>query len=151
LVALKRAWLPRKIRVGNTNSEISLSADTTKAFAALFCAPIAWELHMRQWFMVSMVLMVAWGLALASVVVTQAAENQPPKTTASTRAHPLSDTVKKDAKDVGSVVKESAHRVAVAAKAVAHEIASATKRGAAETRAAIKGEKRDTTSAMPAR
>jgi hypothetical protein len=96
-------------------------------------------------------LMVAWGLALASVVVTQAAENQPPKTTASTRAHPLRDTVKKDAKDVGSVVKESAHRVAVAAKAVAHEIASATKRGAAETRAAIKGEKRDTTSAMPAR
>src|ERR1700676_3065281 len=70
-------------------------------------------------------LMVVWGLALAPVVVTQAAENRPPETTASTRAHPLSDTVRKDAKIVGSVAKESAHRVAVAAKAVAHEIASA--------------------------
>jgi hypothetical protein len=96
-------------------------------------------------------LMVAWGLALAPVVLTQAAENQSPKTTASTPAHPLSDTVKKDAKVVASVVKESAHRVAVAAKAVAHEVASAAKRGAAETRAAMTGEKRDTTSATPAR
>ena len=84
--------------------------------------------------------LVAFGLCVATVLDSHAADDPPADVTPTIKAHAkaVGSAVKRDAKVVADAAKEGAQHVAVAAKEVAHEVAVATKQGAQEVAAAAR-------------